>query len=200
MEQAVSSPLADTALDQLFRTARTFNGFRPELIPDATVTALYDLVKWGPTAFNSQPGRYVFIRSGEAKARLAPTLSSSNRDKTMAAPLNVIVAYDSRFHEHLPNLTASPNAQSLFEKVPALVEPTALRNSSLQAAYLILSARALGLDVGVLTGFNPDAINQEFFPEGRYKVNLIVNLGYGEPASIHPRAYRFTFDEVAALI
>lgn len=196
----MGSRLDDRALDQLFRNARTFNGFKPEPVGDDTVRHLYDLVKWGPTAFNSQPSRFLFLRSAEAKARLAPALSSSNRDKTVKTPLNVIVAYDTRFFEHLPSLTASPNAKELFESHPELIEPTLLRNGSLQAGYLVLAARSLGLDIGVLTGFKADLVNQEFFPDGRYQVNVIANLGYGDEASLRPRAHRLTFEDVAQIL
>jgi 3-hydroxypropanoate dehydrogenase len=196
----MTAPLDERALDQLFRGARTYNGFSAKPVTDETVRTLYDLVKWGPTAFNSQPSRYVFLRSAESKARLAPALSSGNRDKTVNAPVSLILAYDTRFFEHLPSLTPSPKAKELFEENPHLVEPTLLRNGSLQAGYLILAARALGLDIGVLTGFKADLVNQEFFPDGRYQVNLIANLGYGDQASLRPRAHRFQFDEVARVI
>lgn len=192
--------LDDLALDQLFRTARTYNRFKPDPVDDQTIRNLYDLLKWGPTAFNSQPSRYVFLKSPEAKARLAPALSSSNREKTVNAPLNVVVAYDRKFFEHLPKLTAAPNAKELFEQNPQLIEPTLLRNGSLQAGYLVLAARALGLDVGVLTGFKADLVNQEFFPDGRYEVNLIANIGYGENNSLYPRAHRFAFEDVAEIV
>lgn len=196
----MGSRLDDLALDQLFRNARTYNGFKPDPVSDQTVRDLYDLVKWGPTAFNSQPSRYLFLRSAEAKARLAPALSSSNRDKTVNAPLNVILAYDSRFFEHLPSLTAAPNARELFEQNPGLVEPTLLRNGGLQAGYLVLAARSLGLDIGVITGFKAELVNQEFFPDGRYQVNVIANIGHGDAASLRPRAHRFPFDEVAQIL
>ena len=192
-------PTSPVLLDQLFRDARTFNGFKSTPVDDDIIHQLYDLVKWGPTAFNSQPSRYVFIRSTEAKEKLAPALSSSNREKTVKAPLNVLIAYDTKFFEHLPNLTASPNAQTLFTDHPELVEPTLLRNSSLQTGYLVIAARALGLDVGVMTGFNNELVNQAFFPDGRYRTNVIANIGYSETSSLKPRGYRFTFEEVATI-
>lgn len=196
----MGSRLDDRALDQLFRSARTFNGFSPESVSDDTVRQLYDLVKWGPTAFNSQPSRYLFLKSPDAKEKLAPALSSSNRDKTLSAPLNVILAYDTRFFEHLPALTASPNARELFENNPSLVGPTVLRNGSLQGGYLVLAARALGLDIGVITGFKVDLVNEAFFPDGRFHVNVIANVGYGDAASLRPRAHRFAFEEVAQIL
>lgn len=192
--------LEERALNQLFRTARTYNGFKADPISDETIHELYDLVKWGPTAFNSQPSRYLFLRSREAKEKLEPALSSSNKDKTMNAPLNVIVAYDTHFFDHLPLLTASPNAKDLFQKYPEIIEPTLLRNGSLQAGYLVLATRSLGLDIGVLTGFKSELVNQAFFPDGRYQVNLIANIGYGDDASLKPRAHRFEFDDVAKIL
>lgn len=196
----MTARLPDVALNQLFREARTYNGFKPDAIDDATIYALYDLVKWGPTAFNSQPARYLFIRSAEAKARLAPALSSGNRDKTVNAPLNIILAYDTRFFERLPEVTAVPKAKELFENTPALIEPTLLRNAGLQAGYLVIAARALGLGVGLMTGFDGNKINQEFFPDGRYAVNIIANIGYGDDASLRPRAKRFLFEDVAQIL
>jgi len=196
----MASHLDENALDQLFRKARTFNKFKPDLVSDETVHQLYDLLKWGPTAFNTLPARFVFVRSPEAKERLAPALASSNKVKTLAAPLTVIIAYDTRFYEHLPKLCAVPNAKTIFENAPDMVAPTALRNGSLQGAYLILAARALGLDVGPMSGFNPDVVNETFFPDRRYEVNFIANLGYGESTAVYPRAYRFEFNEVAQII
>jgi 3-hydroxypropanoate dehydrogenase len=191
--------LDDHALDQLFRTARTYNVFRDEPISDDTIRQLYDLLKWGPTAFNAQPARYVFVRSPEAKAKLAPALSSGNRDKTLAAPLTVIVAADTRFHDHLPSQFPSYDARPLFENTPGLIEPTIQRNSSLQGAYLILAARALGLDAGPMSGFNADLLNQAFFPDGRRKANFLINLGYGTTEKLFPRNPRLDFDEVARI-
>lgn len=194
------APLDDTALDQLFRTARTFNRFNPRPVSDKTIRKLYELLKWGPTAFNAQPTRYVFLGSAEAKARLVPALSSGNRDKTVAAPVTVIVAYDTRFFEHLPDQFPNYDASQLFESNPALVEPTALRNGSLQGGYLILAARALGLDVAPMSGFNAERVNTEFFPDGRYRVNFIANLGNGEPDSVHPRGPRLEFETAVQLL
>lgn len=196
----MGSRLDDQALDQLFRTARTYNRFKPDPVSDETIHQLYDLLKWGPTAFNSQPSRYVFIRSQAAKDRLGPALSSSNREKTLQAPLNVIIGYDTRFFEHLPRLTAAPKAKELFEQYPDLIEPTLIRNGSLQAGYLVLAARALGLDVGVLTGFKSEVVNQEFFANGKFGVNLIANLGYGDANSLYPRGPRFAFEEVGEIL
>jgi 3-hydroxypropanoate dehydrogenase len=196
----MSQPLDQASLDLLFTNARTYNGFTDEPIDDAKIRALYDLLKWGPTAFNAQPARYLFIKSAEAKNKLIPTLSRSNQAKSMAAPLNIVVAYDMKFFEHLPRFSANPGAAALYEKNPELVEPGALKSGSLQGGYLILAVRALGLDIGPMAGFNPVALNEAFFPDGRYKVNFVANVGYGDPASLQPRAERFGFDEVAQIL
>lgn len=198
MPQRPSLPTA--ALNQLFYEARTVNGFQNVPISDDTLHALYDLLKWGPTAFNAQPARYVFVRSAEAKEKLRPALSAGNVAQTLAASVTVIVAQDTRFFEHLPTQFPAYDARPLFEANPALVESTALRNSSLQGAYLILAARALGLDAGPQSGFNPEAVNQAFFPDGRYKANFLVNLGVADPAGIRPRNARLGFETVAQIV
>lgn len=192
--------LSDASLKQLFTEARTANGFKNVPISDATLHALYDLLKWGPTAFNAQPARYVFVRSDAAKERLKPALSAGNVAQTLAASVSVIVAQDTRFYEHLPTQFPAYDAKPLFEGNAALAEATATRNSSLQGAYLILAARALGLDAGPQSGFNPDAVNQAFFPDGRYKVNFLVNLGVADAAGIRPRNARLAFNEVAQIL
>jgi 3-hydroxypropanoate dehydrogenase len=192
--------LPGSALNQLFRNARTAHAFRPEPITDATLHELYDLLKWGPTAFNTQPARYVFVRSPEAKAKLQPALSAGNVTQTLVAPVAVIVAQDSRFFEHLPQQFPAYNAKALFEGNTALTDATAARNSSLQGAYLILAARALGLDAGPQSGFNAEVLNQAFFPDGRYRVNFVVNLGVADPVGHQPRGPRLAFDDVAQII
>jgi 3-hydroxypropanoate dehydrogenase len=169
-------------------------------ISEATLHALYDLLKWGPTAFNAQPARYVFVRSDAAKERLKPALSAGNVAQTLAASVTVIVAQDTRFYEHLPTQFPAYDAKPLFEGNAALAEATATRNSSLQGAYLILAARSLGLDAGPQSGFNPDAVNQAFFPDGRYKANFMVNLGVADPGGIRPRNARLAFNEVAQIL
>lgn len=196
----MSAALPDTALDQLFRNARTYNAFTSKAVSDETLRELYDLLKWGPTAFNAQPARYVFLRSAQAKERLRPALSSGNLDKTIAAPVTVIVAGDTRFYDHLPTQFPAYDAKPLYEANPALIEPTIQRNGSLQGAYLILAARSLGLDVGPMSGFKADVVDQAFFPDGRWKVNFLANLGYGDAASLRPRGPRLGFDEVAQIV
>ena len=192
--------IPDASLKQLFTDARTANGFQQVPLSDATLQALYDLLKWGPTAFNAQPARYVFVRSAEAKAKLKPALSAGNVAQTLAASVTVIVAQDTRFYEHLPTQFPAYDAKPLFEGNAALAEATATRNSSLQGAYLILAARALGLDAGPQSGFNPALVNQAFFPDGRYQANFLVNLGVADPAAIRPRHARLGFDAVAQIL
>jgi 3-hydroxypropanoate dehydrogenase len=192
--------LPEASLKQLFTEARTVNGFQNMPVSDETLHALYELLKWGPTAFNSQPARYVFVRSASAKEKLKPALSAGNVAQTLAASVTVIIAQDSRFYEHLPTQFPVYDAKPLFEGNAALTEATATRNSSLQGAYLILAARAMGLDAGPQSGFNFELVNQTFFPDGRYKANFLVNLGLADPACIRPRNERLVFDAVAQIL
>ncbi|PJK00070.1 malonic semialdehyde reductase [Lysobacteraceae bacterium NML75-0749] len=191
--------LDDTALDQLFRTARTYNGFSGE-IDDATLQQLYDLVKFGPTGANSCPARFVFLRSAEAKARLAPALDEGNRAKTLAAPVTVVVAYDLDFHEKLPVLFPHTDAKSWFDGPRENRAHPALLNSSLQAAYLIMAARALGLDTGPMTGFDRAKVDAEFFAGTQWKSTMLLNLGKGDPGSIFPRSPRLSFAEACQIL
>ncbi len=191
----------DAALDLIFRTARSFNRFTDQPVSDDTLRQLYELLKWGPTSMNCQPARYVFVKSAEAKARLKPGLAPGNADKTMAAPVTVIVAQDPRFYEQLPaQFPAVPGARDMFAGNAALAEATAFRNSSLQAAYLIVAARALGLDCGPMSGFDAAKVDAEFFPGGEFKSNMLINLGYGDAAGNYPRGPRLGFDEVARIV
>lgn len=188
------------AIDQAFLSARTFNKFTDRPVDDDVLHRLYDTFKWAPTSMNCQPMRLVFVRSAEAKALLAPALAPGNRDKTLAAPVTAIVALDTRFHEHLPTqFPAMPTAAQMFAGNETLSSDTAMRNSSLQGAYLILAARLLGLDAGPMSGFDAAQVNQAFFPDGRFKANFLVNLGYGDPSGNRPRGPRLAFDEVARI-
>ncbi len=193
--------LPDPALDQIFRSARTHNRFTSDPVPDSLLRQLYDLWKWGPTSMNCQPARIVFVRSAPAKEKLKATLSAGNVDKTMAAPVTAIIASDSRFFEHLPTqFPALPTARDLFAGNAQLASDTAFRNSSLQAAYLIMAARSLGLACGPMSGFNPVALNEAFFPDGRFKANMLVNLGWGSEQDLYPRGPRLAFEEVNQIL
>ena len=163
---------------------------------DAELRALYELAKWGPTTANSQPQRVVFVRSAEAKERLAPALSSQNQKKVLGAPVVAILAYDMRFFEHLPRLFHNPQARSWYETTPEAIRTTALRNATLQGAYLMLAARAIGLDCGPMSGFKNDVVDAAFFPDGRFKSNFLCCLGHGDPSTLPKQDYRFAFDEV----
>ncbi len=187
------------ALDQLFRTARTYNRFSGE-IDDATLHQLYDLLKWGPTSANQSPARFVFVRSDAAKQKLAPALAEGNREKTLSAPVAVIVGHDLDFHEKLPYLFPHTDAKSWFEGPQDGRRDHAFRNGSLQVAYLILAARALGLDTGPMTGFDADQVDAAFFAGTSIRTNVIVNLGKGDPASIFDRSPRLAFDEACRIV
>lgn len=201
-EVKLTSPaLSAEVLDQLFRNARTHNAWLDRPVTDETLRELYDLLKWGPTSANGSPARFLFIRSPEAKARLKPVLSPGNVEKTMAAPVTVVVAYDLLFYEQLPKLFPhSASMRNLFASNSQLAEETARRNSSLQGAYLITAARSLGLDCGPMSGFDNARLDEEFFPEGHVKSNFLINLGYGDVAKIFPRGPRLDFDEVSTIL
>ena len=196
----MSHPLPDSALDQLFRTARTYNAFSGE-VSDETLHQLYDLMKFGPTEANTSPARIVFVKSDEAKAKLGPALSEGNYQKTMAAPCVAIVGYDMRFYDKLPVLFPHTDAKAWFEhRDEANLAWVANRNSSLQTAYLILAARALGLDCGPMTGFDNAKVDAAFFAGTAIRSNILVNLGHGDPASIFPRLPRLSFDEACRIL
>lgn len=195
----MSLPLPDAALDQAFRTARTFNRFTDKPVSDETLKAILELMKWGPTAANSTPARFVFVKSAEAKEKLRASLSPGNVEKTMAAPVNVIVAMDSRFWEYSTVLFPAYDIRPTFEPNPALSATVALRNSSLQGAYFIIAARMLGLDCGPMSGFDNDKLDASFFPDGRWKSNFIMNLGYGDASGNYPRGPRLSFEQVARI-
>jgi 3-hydroxypropanoate dehydrogenase len=191
----------DTALAALFLEARTHTTWQPRPVGDSVLRELYDLMKWAPTSMNSSPARLVFVTSTEGKERLAPALSPGNVDKARSAPVTVIVAHDTMFQEYMPTLfPPNPNAQELFAGNDALREATAFRNGTLQGAYLILAARALGLDCGPMSGFDNAKVDAEFFPDGRWKSNFLVNLGYGESEGLFPRNPRLDFDEVCRIV
>jgi 3-hydroxypropanoate dehydrogenase len=188
------------ALDALWRAARSHDVYRSDPVSGAQLRAIYDLAKWGPTTANSQPQRILFLRGEQAKERLRPALSSSNLKKTMSAPVVALLAYDLHFFEHLPRMYSDPRARGWYDTTPEHIFTTALRNATLQAAYLMLAARALGLDCGPMSGFNNAKVDAEFFPDGRWKSNFLCCLGYGDPAHLAPRADRFAFDEVCRIL
>ncbi len=194
------SILPDDGLDLIFREARTQNAWSDQPVGEVLLEAVYDLAKWGPTSANCSPMRVVFVVGKEAKERLRPCLIPGNVDKTMAAPATAIIAYDTRFHEHLPTLFPHTDAKSWFDGNAALIEETAFRNSSLQGAYLIIAARALGLDCGPMSGFDAAKLNAEFFPDGRFKANFLCNIGHGDSEGLFPRSPRFTFDDVCQIL
>lgn len=187
------------ALDQLFRSARTHNAWQKKDVPDALLHQLYDLVKWAPTSANSSPARFVFVKSPEAKAKLKEALAPGNVEKTMTAPVTVIVAQDMAFYDKLPQLFPHADARSWFAGNDALIESTAFRNASLQGAYLIMAARALGLDTGAMSGFDAAKLDATFFAGTTVKSNFLINLGYGDVAGLFPRSPRLAFDEAARI-
>ncbi|HEY5781677.1 MAG TPA: malonic semialdehyde reductase [Lysobacter sp.] len=196
----MSQVLSDAALDQLFRTARTHNEVGGE-VSEETLRRLYELAKWGPTSANMSPLRLVFVRSAEAKARLAPALDEGNYAKTLAAPVTAIVAYDMAFYDKLPYLFPHADAKSWFDSKPEpALETAALRNGSLQGAYVLMAARAVGLDCGPMSGFNNAMVDEAFFAGTRIKSNFLINLGHGDPAKLFPRSPRLSFDEAAQVL
>jgi 3-hydroxypropanoate dehydrogenase len=196
----MGTPLDDAALDALFRQARTQNTWLDEPVSDEQLRALYGLMRWGPTSANAFPLRIVFVKSPPAKERLIPLVLEGNRPKVQAAPVTAILGYDTRFYDWLPRLFPHADARSWFLDKPDFAEATAFRNSSLQGAYLILAARALGLDCGPMSGFDNEAVDQEFFPGGRVKSNFICALGYGDPTGVYERLPRPDFSEVCAIV
>ena len=192
--------LNQSALDTLFYSARTHNGWLDREVSNAQLELLYDLLKWAPTSANSSPARLVFVRSAEAKAGLLPALSAGNADKTMAAPVTVIVGMDLAFYEKLPQLSPAVDARSWFAGKDEAIRSTAFRNSSLQGAYLIMAARAIGLDCGPMSGFDNAKVDQAFFAGTTVKSNFLCNLGYGDVAKVRPRAPRLAFDEACKIV
>ncbi len=191
--------LNEQALDVLFRQARTHNRFSGP-VSDEQLKQLYDLLKWAPTSANCSPMRVLFLRSEGAKQRLRPALLQGNLEKTMLAPVVALIAYDIEFYENLPRLFPHTDARAWFIGNAALIQETAFRNSSLQGAYLILAARAIGLDCGPMSGFDQAKVNAEFFPDGRLKANFLCNLGRGDPSMLYPRHPRLEFSEVCQIL
>jgi 3-hydroxypropanoate dehydrogenase len=185
------------AAAQLFNEARTFSRWQEREVPDAVIESALTMAMLGPTSGNCEPMRVVLVKSPEEKERLLPCVSSGNSDKVRTAPVTAIVAYDTLFYEYLPRLFPHTDARSWFTSNETLATETAFRNSSLQGAYFILALRAHGLDCGPMSGFNPKAVDEAFFPDSQYRVNFLLNIGYGDRAALHPRPPRLEFGEVA---
>jgi 3-hydroxypropanoate dehydrogenase len=193
--------LDDKSLDTIFRNARTQNGWLPKPVTDADVRAIYEVMKWGPTSANCSPARLVFVRTAEGKERLRPALSSGNTEKTMSAPVTAIVAYDTRFYEHLPQLFPHDQTATSWFSGPGrevVAATTAFRNGTLQGAYLIVAARSLGFDCGAMSGFDNAKLDEAFFPDGRFKSNFLCNIGHGDPTKLYGRSPRFKFEEACS--
>jgi 3-hydroxypropanoate dehydrogenase len=196
-----NAAISEAALAQIFTGARTHNGFLDKPVADDLLRQAVDIAKIGPTSANQSPMRVVFVKSRAAKERLKPALSPGNLDKTMAAPVTAITAYDVKFYEHLPFLMPHADAKSWFDKLPAeQVREVAHKNGTLQVAYLIIALRALGLDTGPMTGFDNEKLDAEFFPDGRFRSNVLINIGYGDHTKLFPRSPRFDFDEIAKIV
>jgi 3-hydroxypropanoate dehydrogenase len=196
MTEAVS----DAALDTLFRHARTQNAWKDLPVPDAQLEALYELMKWCPTSANSSPARIVFVKSPDAKQKLMQAITPGNHDKTLSAPVTAILATDYEFYEKLPQLFPHADARSWYVGNQALIETTAFRNSTLQGAYLMMAARAIGLDTGPMSGFDNAKVDELFFSGTKVKSNFLINLGIGDPAGLFPRSPRLSFEEAARIV
>ncbi len=191
--------LDNAALDALFNAARTQNKWTDQPVSDAELKAIFDLQKMAPTSANASPARFVFVRTPEGKEKLKPALSAGNLDKTMRAPVTVIVAYDPKFYDQLPKLFPHVDARAWFAHNEALANETAFRNSTLQGAYVIMAARALGIDSGAMSGFDKAKVDEAFFAESGFKSNFLINLGHGDASGVMARLPRFEFDDVSVL-
>ena len=192
--------LSNEALNTLFLEARTHHAWHPKSVPEQVLRQAYELARMAPTSANSSPARFVFVTTPEAKERLMPAIMPGNVDKTRSAPVTVIIAQDMEFYEQLPKLFPAVDARSWFLGNGGLIADTAARNSSLQGAYFILAARALGLDCGPMSGFDAEKVNAEFFPDGKWKANFLCNLGYGDQEKLYPRAPRLDFQEACRIV
>jgi 3-hydroxypropanoate dehydrogenase len=191
----------DQALDQLFRVARSQNGWKDEPISDTLMYAVYDLMRWGPTSANCSPARFIFVKSDEAKQRLKPYLAENNEDKVLTAPMCAIIGHDLEFYEKMPQLFPhNPEAKDWFSGDPVTAEVIAMRNGTLQGAYFMIAARALGLDCGPMSGFDNDGVDKEFFPDGKVKSNFICSIGVGEPSKVFERLPRLSFEEACEVL
>ncbi|MDX2143641.1 MAG: malonic semialdehyde reductase [Rhodospirillaceae bacterium] len=201
MEVPLRGSLTDSGLDLVFRHARTQNSWQPTAVAEDLLRKVYDLMKMGPTSANCSPARFVFVTSAAGKERLKPALSQGNLAKTLAAPVTAIIGYDTQFYELLPELFPhDQTARSWFDGNPALIQETAFRNGTLQAAYLMIAARALGLDCGPMSGFDQAKINAAFWPDGRVKANFLCNIGYGDDAKVFARSPRLPFERACTIV
>jgi len=196
----VGTVIDERALDVLFRQARTHNGWDGEPVGEDLLRAVWDLARMGPTSANCSPARIVFVISPEAKSKLKPCLIEGNVDKTMAAPATAIIGHDLAFHDRLPELFPHTDARSWFVGKQALIETTAFRNGTLQGAYFILAARAMGLDCGPMSGFDNAKVDEVFFAGTPIQSNFLCNVGYGDPDKLHPRSPRLAFDEACKVV
>ena len=192
--------ISDACLDQLFIKARTANGFTDKPVPVDLLQQVYDIAKMGATSMNTQPARYTFLTSPEARARLIPALSPGNIEKTRLAPVTVIVASDMRFYEHMPVVWHKPGAKEMFEGNKPMADGTAVRNSTLSGAYFMIAARAVGLDCGPMSGVDLAKVNAEFFPDGRLQANFLINLGYGDNSKLFDRNPRLSFAQACSVL
>lgn len=192
--------LNDTAIETLFTHARTHSAWLDKPVTDAQLRQIYDLMRWGPTSANCSPARIVFIKTPEAKAQLLECMAPGNLEKTRTAPVTAIVGMDMAFYEKLPQLFPHADAKSWFEGKQPLIDATAFRNSSLQGGYFIMAARAIGLDCGPMSGFDPEKINAAFFSGTSVKANFVCNLGYGDPAALFTRSPRLAFIEACRVL
>ena len=199
-EAVVTNRISGEALDQLFREARTHAAWVPRAVPVELLREAYDLSRMAPTSANGSPARFVFLTTEEAKKRLLPALAPLNVEKTRLAPVAAIIAWDNEFFDQLPRLYPHADMRSMFVGKPTLIEEAAFRSGTLQGAYFILAARALGLDCGPMSGFDAGLVNAEFFPDGKWKANFLCNLGYGDKSKLFPRGPRLEFDEACKVL
>ena len=196
----MKTPVAQACLDQLFFKARTANGFTNQAVPLALLQQAYDIAKMGATSMNAQPTRYVFLNSPESRGRLMPAMSPGNVDKTRDAPVTVIVATDTRFYEHMPQIWHGAGAKEMFEADLPMAQATAIRNGTLGAAYFMIAARAVGLDCGPMSGVDLAKVNAEFFADGRLQTNFLINLGYGDDGKLFDRNPRLAFEQACTVL
>jgi 3-hydroxypropanoate dehydrogenase len=192
--------ISTDCLDQLFLKARTANGFLDKPVPLALLREAYDIAKMGATSMNTQPARYLVLASKESRARLLPALSPGNLDKTRDAPVTVIVATDTRFYEHMPQVWHKPGAKEMFEGNVPMAQATATRNGTLGGAYFMIACRAVGLDCGPMSGVDLALVNAEFFPDGRLQANFLINIGYGDDSKLFDRNPRLSFEQAVTVL